>query len=108
MEMSKSYERYVIGKPSVSMRNYDKYVVKTPSSVTDIQEESGDSWPSLIGKSVLKGASSLLDIPKLVGRGIEGVINSGTKLGAHTLGQLHTGWDMSEPNRDVSELDVDK
>ncbi len=33
----------------------------------------GDSWPALIGKSTLKGASSIADLPKLAASGLESI-----------------------------------
>lgn len=38
-----------------------------------------DSWPELLVKSAAKGATSLADIPKLAGQGIEGLVNLGRK-----------------------------
>lgn len=35
----------------------------------------GDSWPSLIGKSALKGLTSLADLPKFAAQGLEGISN---------------------------------
>jgi hypothetical protein len=34
-----------------------------------------DSWPELIGKSALKGFTSLADLPRLIGEGVEGTVN---------------------------------
>lgn len=39
-----------------------------------------DSWPELIGKSALKGLTSLGDIPSMVGQGIEGAVNFGRRM----------------------------
>lgn len=38
-----------------------------------------DSWPEVIGKSALKGLTSLADIPKLAGNLAEGAVNLGRK-----------------------------
>lgn len=39
----------------------------------------GDSWPALIGKSTLKGASSIADLPKLAASGLESIAVSKAK-----------------------------
>jgi hypothetical protein len=39
----------------------------------------GDSWPALIGKSALKGAGSIADLPKLAASGLESIAVSKAK-----------------------------
>lgn len=51
------YEKYRVHTPqTASIRKYEKYRI-FPA------EQEGDSWAALIGKSALKGVSSIADIP---------------------------------------------
>src|ERR1043165_6167663 len=68
--MSKSYEKYLVQNPqSSSGKSYEKYIVTAP-----IQEQKGDSWPALIGKSALKGLTSIVDLPQTIGSLAEKVV----------------------------------
>lgn len=63
------YEKYRVQMPQIApIGKYEKYRI-SPA------KQEGDSWPALIGKSVLKGVSSIGDIPSLVGQGVEGLTN---------------------------------
>lgn len=70
------------------MEKYEKYRVHTSQFTPSIgkyekyrifpAEQEGDSWSSLIGKSALKGVSSIADIPNLIGQGVEYLTNNDT------------------------------
>src|ERR1044072_5067744 len=74
-------------KPS-DYEDWEKYRVKPkrPSNYEDWEKyrvkpkkNSEDSWPALIGKSALKGVTSIADIPKLAATLGETVLNSSLK-----------------------------
>lgn len=53
-----------------------QYKRQAPSKIDLSQYKrapQGDSWPALIGKSTLKGASSIADLPKLAASGLESI-----------------------------------
>lgn len=66
--MSKSYDKYrVQHTQNSSGKSYDKYRM--------MPKEEGDSWPALIGKSALKGITSIADLPQTIGSIAEQSLN---------------------------------
>jgi hypothetical protein len=63
--MSK-WDKYKVDNVSTSNNKWQKYLVQKP-----VTNPEGDSWPALIGKSALKGVSSIADLPKLAASGLE-------------------------------------
>lgn len=64
---------------------WDKY------KVPEVKEDTGDSWPALIGKSALKGFSSIADLPKVTGQLAENFINAGRKMKGAPVGMYGMG-----------------
>lgn len=72
----------------LSNNRWDKYRVPNDNLINSSDKwgkykvnniPQGDSWPSLIGKSALKGLTSLADLPKLAAQGLEGISNIATR-----------------------------
>ena len=63
--MSK-WDKYKVDNVSTDNNKWQKYLVQKPAT-----KPEGDSWPALIGKSALKGVSSITDLPKLAASGLE-------------------------------------
>lgn len=55
------------------------------------QGEKGDSWPQLLGKSALKGLTSIGDVPRLVGEAVENITNAGSKMYGAPVGMYGMG-----------------
>lgn len=81
------------------VNRWDKY------KISPVVEKQGDSWPSLIGKAALKGFSSIADIPKLVGQGVEGFLNAGHKMKGAPVGMYGMGIkpNVAKPNIEIIE-----
>jgi hypothetical protein len=69
------WDKYLVTETSPSsVSKWDKYKVAEPK-----KEPEGDSWLPLIGKSALKGATSIADLPKMMGTVAEKTVNLGRK-----------------------------
>lgn len=81
------------------VNRWDKY------KISPVVEKQGDSWPSLIGKAALKGFSSIADVPKLVGQGVEGFLNAGHKMKGAPVGMYGMGIkpNVAKPNIEIIE-----
>lgn len=58
------------------MSKFDKYRAGQPSKFDKYKTKSDEGWLPLLAKSAVKGATSIADIPKLVGMGAEYLINN--------------------------------
>src|SRR3954471_16470256 len=85
------WDKYRIEDNTLPSNKWEKY--KTIPSIP-LKQEQRDSWPALIGKSVLKGLGSIADIPSHVGNAAEGIVNLGRR---KTGNPAEVYWEAQNP-----------
>jgi hypothetical protein len=93
------------------MSKWDKYRIETPQNTPinkwdryrmPTKAKEGDSWPSLIGKSALKGVGSIADIPNLAAQGLEGLARGQAESERRKMELMgYPGSDIETPQIDV-------
>ena len=63
------WDKYRVEEDTKPLNKWDKYKVTPVAPI--VPEKEGDSWPALIGKSALKGFSSIADLPALSAKATE-------------------------------------
>lgn len=84
MEINNRWDKY-----RVNPNKWDKYKVYSKQEIPAILPK-GDSWPTLIGKSALKGLTSLVDIPQIAGSVITNSANPEHGL----IGKVRQGYNL--------------
>jgi hypothetical protein len=85
------WDEYRVSPKKSAINEWDEYRVSPKKKIV----KEGDSWPALIGKSALKGLSTIADIPSMVARGSEKVINLGRKTKGNPS---EVYWNAQDPN----------
>jgi hypothetical protein len=93
------------------MSKYDRYKIETPQNTPinkwdkyrmPIKAKEGDSWPALIGKSVLKGLGSIADLPNLAAQGLEGLARGQSESERRKMELMgYPGSDIETPEIDI-------
>ena len=94
------WDKYKIQPSQESPANkWDKYkIMPSPPS----QEETGDSWPALIGKSALKGVGYIADLPNLAAQGLEGLARGQAESDRRKFQLMgYPGSDIETPEIDI-------
>lgn len=87
--------RTTVDRPKLPSK-FDKYRIMSEAS------KEGDSWPALIGKSALKGVSSIADIPNLTAQGLEGLARGQAESERRKLEMMgYPGSDIETPEIDI-------
>lgn len=97
------WDKYRVEEDTKPLNKWNKYKVTPVAPI--IPEKEGDSWPALIGKSALKGFSSIADLPKLIGQGAESFINVGRKMKGAPVGMYGMG---IKPNVVKPSIEIDE
>ena len=95
------WDKYqVTESSSPSVSKWDRYKIAEPQ-----QTEKGDAWLPLIGKSALKGATAIADLPKLIGKGVEAFTNAGNKMYGAPVGMYGMGLKPTavKPNIEINQ-----
>jgi hypothetical protein len=99
------WDKYRVEEDTKPLNNkWDKYKVTPVAPI--VPEKEGDSWPALIGKSALKGFSSIADLPALSAKATEKIINLGRKTSGNPS---EVYWAAQNPNiTNVPKITTDK
>ncbi len=87
------WDKYRVEEDTKPLNKWDKYKVTPVAPI--VPEKEGDSWPALIGKSALKGFSSIADLPALSAKATEKIINLGRKTSGNPS---EVYWAAQNPN----------
>jgi hypothetical protein len=96
------WDQYKVSGIKPSVNEWDQYKV---SASKPQKTEKGDAWLPLIGKSALKGATAIADLPKLIGKGVEAFTNAGNKMYGAPVGMYGMGLKPTavKPNIEINQ-----